>query len=170
MIYTTFLYFPIICNAVNLRLPKKNIKVLLFEELTKSPINSSQEIFEFLEVDSSFSPNTKKKENVSGVPKGIFGWYIMKLRYYNLMPDIQFSKYLPDFIIYFLFYGGTIILILLLANAYNSVIAAVALGILSLIPCIGILVLLGVNQQATRLLRSNGIKVGFMGANMGQFD
>ncbi len=79
--------------------PEENIKIILFEELTNSPTKVSQEIFQFLNIDSSFCPNTKKKENVSGVPKGIFGWAIMKLRYYNLMPDIQFSKYLPGFII-----------------------------------------------------------------------
>ena len=48
-------------------------------------------------------PETSQKANVSGTPKGMFGWLIMKLRYYNLIPNIQFSKYLPPFIIKFIF-------------------------------------------------------------------
>jgi hypothetical protein len=48
-------------------------------------------------------PDTSKKTNVSGIPKGIFGWLIMKLKYYNLIPNIQFSKYLPQFIIKIIF-------------------------------------------------------------------
>ena len=83
--------------------PKENIKVLLFEEIVKNPIETSQEIFEFLNIDSSFVPDTSKKANVSGTPKGMFGWLIMKLRYYSLIPNIQFSKYLPQFIIQLLF-------------------------------------------------------------------
>jgi len=83
--------------------PKENIKILLFEDLVKNPIETSQRIFEFLNVDNTFVPDTSKKANVSGTPKGIFGWLIMKLRYYNLIPNIQFSNYLPAFIIQFLF-------------------------------------------------------------------
>ena len=83
--------------------PKENIKVLLFEEVLKNPIKITQEIFEFLNVDSSFTPGTSKKANVSGTPKGLFGWFIMKLRYYNLIPNIQFSNYLPSFMIQFIF-------------------------------------------------------------------
>ena len=75
----------------------------MFEELVKNPIETSQEIFEFLNVDNTFIPDTSKKANVSGTPKGIFGWLIMKLRYYYLIPNIQFSNYLPAFIIQFLF-------------------------------------------------------------------
>jgi hypothetical protein len=59
--------------------------------------------------------------------------------------------------------------VLLAANAYNSVILGIVIGLFCLIPCFGILVLLGLNQQGTRLLRGNGIKVGFFGANPDQF-
>jgi len=83
--------------------PKENIKIFLFEDLIKNPIEISQKIFKFLNVDSAFIPDTSKKANVSGTPKGIFGWLIMKLRYYYLIPNIQFSNYLPAFIIRFLF-------------------------------------------------------------------
>jgi len=83
--------------------PKENIKVLLFEDLVINPIETTQEIFEFLNVDSSFVPDTSKKANVSGTPKGLFGWLIMKLRHYSLIPNIQFSNYLPLFMIQFIF-------------------------------------------------------------------
>ena len=83
--------------------PKENIKVLLFEEITNHPVATSQKIFEFLNIDSNFVPDTSTKVNVSGSPKGFFGWIIMKLRYYNLIPDVQFSKYLPKFIIKIIF-------------------------------------------------------------------
>mgnify|MGYP001306292632 CR=1 FL=1 len=83
--------------------PKENIKVLLFEDLVKNPIRITQEVFKFLNIDNSFIPDTSKKANVSGTPKGLFGLFIMKLRYYNLIPNIQFSNYLPGFIIQFIF-------------------------------------------------------------------
>ena len=83
--------------------PKENIKVLLFEDLVKDPIKTTQEIFKFLNIDNSFIPDTSKKANVSGTPKGLFGWLIMKLRYYNLIPNIQFSNYLSDLMIQFIF-------------------------------------------------------------------
>ena len=83
--------------------PKEKMKILLFEDVVKNPTHTTQEIFNFLNVDPDFTPDTSKKTNVSGTPKGIFGWLIMKLRFYDLLPNIQFSKYLPDFIITLLF-------------------------------------------------------------------
>ena len=83
--------------------PKDNIRILLFEDVIKNPILTTQEIFKFLNVDTNFTPETFRKMNVSGTPKGILGWIIMKLRFYNLLPNIQFNKYLPDFITSLLF-------------------------------------------------------------------
>jgi hypothetical protein len=82
---------------------KESIKVLLFEEVVKDPVRVSKEIFKFLEVDDNFIPNIKYKTNVSGTPKGLFGWIIKKLRFYNLIPNIQFSKFLPDFLLNMIF-------------------------------------------------------------------
>ena len=83
--------------------PKENIKVLLFEDIVKNPIKTTQKVFKFLNIDKSFIPDTSKKVNVSGNPKGLFGLFIIKLRYYNLIPNIQFSIYLAGFIIQFIF-------------------------------------------------------------------
>jgi hypothetical protein len=41
----------------------------------------------------------------------------------------------------------------------------ILLGILTLIPCIGLIVLLIVNGKATNILRENGVKVGLLGAD-----
>ena len=82
---------------------KENIKILLFEDLVKNPIKTTQEVFKFLNIDNSFIPDTSKKANISGTPNGLFGLLIMKLRYYNLIPNIQFSNFLPGFIIQFIF-------------------------------------------------------------------
>ena len=60
--------------------------------------------------------------------------------------------------------------ILLTANVYNSVILGIVLGIFLLVPCVNILILLAVSQRATMYLKEHGFKVGFLGANMSQFD
>jgi len=82
---------------------KENIKIILFDELKKNPVKTTQNVFRFLNVDDSFTPNTKKKANVSGVPKGLMGYFITKIRYYNLMPNIELSKYLNQHIINFIY-------------------------------------------------------------------
>jgi hypothetical protein len=61
--------------------------------------------------------------------------------------------------------AGTIFVFLLAMKVYN-VALGILLGILALIPCIGLLVLLMVNGKATAILKQNGIKVGLMGANL----
>jgi len=78
---------------------KEQIKVILFEDIIDNPQKITKEVFEFLGVDSSFAPNTSKKANVAGKPKGVAGWIVMKLRKNNLIPNIEFSKYLPEFIV-----------------------------------------------------------------------
>lgn len=63
---------------------------------------------------------------------------------------------------------GTIFVFLLAIKVY-SVGVGILLGILALVPCVGLLVLLLINGKATRILKQNGIKVGLLGANMSQF-
>jgi len=77
---------------------------------------------------------------------------------------------LPVYTYYLINIFAFIFIFLLVANVYDSVLIAVLLAILSIVPCVGILILLGANQQATRLLRGNGIKVGFWGAKLDQFN
>jgi hypothetical protein len=62
-----------------------------------------------------------------------------------------------------------LVYIVLLAVEVYNVAVGVLLGVLCFIPCVGLLILLMVNQKATKTLQQNGIKVGLMGANMSQF-
>jgi hypothetical protein len=45
------------------------IKIYLYEDLTKNSAGMLQDIFRFLEVDDSFSPDVSVKANISGVPR-----------------------------------------------------------------------------------------------------
>ena len=58
--------------------------------------------------------------------------------------------------------------IVLLARELMHVVPAVFCGMAMLIPCVSLLVLLVVNQQATAFLQSHGVSVGFMGVNPAQ--
>lgn len=57
-----------------------------------------------------------------------------------------------------------VVFVFRLAMRLYSTATGVICGILTLIPCIGLLVLLVVNGKATRVLQDHGIKVGFLGA------
>jgi len=46
----------------------EKVQIYLYDELVKNPIQLLIKIFEYLEVDSTFTPNLSKK-NISGVPK-----------------------------------------------------------------------------------------------------
>lgn len=49
-----------------------NVKVFLFDELVSNPISFIQSMYDFLEIDASYSPNIKAHYNVSGIPKNQF--------------------------------------------------------------------------------------------------
>lgn len=49
--------------------PQNQIKVFLFEDLKKDPLEVVTQLFEFLEVDSSFQPTMSYQMNPSGVPR-----------------------------------------------------------------------------------------------------
>jgi len=60
------------------------------------------------------------------------------------------------------------VFVFMLAIAIHNTGLGIVLGILTLIPCVGLIVLLIVNGQATSILRAHGIRVGLMGANTRQ--
>ena len=62
---------------------------------------------------------------------------------------------------------GTVFVFLLAIKVYSTGVG-VLLGVLTLVPCIGLIVLLVVNGKATGILKQNGIKVGLLGANLSQ--
>lgn len=49
--------------------PSKQIRIYLQEDLIQNPINTMQDIFDFLEVDKNFSPNFSRKFNQAYRPK-----------------------------------------------------------------------------------------------------
>lgn len=57
------------------------------------------------------------------------------------------------------------VFVFLLSTKVYGVALGIVLGLFSLIPCLGLLILLMVNSKATNVLKSNGIKVGFLGAD-----
>lgn len=83
--------------------PKENIKVYLFEDVVKNPKETLKDIFKFLNVDENIEIDVSKKSNVSGTPKGILGFTLKKMRYYNLMPKFAISDYLPTVMVNLLF-------------------------------------------------------------------
>lgn len=58
------------------------------------------------------------------------------------------------------------VFVFLLAIKINGPGVGILYGVLSLIPCIGLIILLVVNSQATTILKENGISVGLLGANI----
>ena len=61
--------------------------------------------------------------------------------------------------------ASTVFVFRLAMNVYSTGVGIV-LGILALVPCVGLLALLFVNGKATSVQRQNGIKVGLLGANL----
>jgi len=55
---------------------------------------------------------------------------------------------------------------ILLAMKTNGTGLGIILGVLCLVPILGLLILLLVNQKATTVLQLNGIKVGLLGADL----
>jgi hypothetical protein len=66
-----------------------------------------------------------------------------------------------------LFIAGAVFVFLLAMICYGTSTGVVA-GIGALIPYIGIIVLLIVNNSATKLLKKEGIRVGLLGADLSQ--
>jgi hypothetical protein len=64
--------------------------------------------------------------------------------------------------------ASAVFVILLAIKVYNLALGIV-LGLLSILPCIGLIVLLVVNGKATRILQSNGYRVGLLGADLSKF-
>ena len=84
--------------------PSEKIKVYLFEDIIKNPRETLKDIFKFLEVDENVEIDTSNKSNVSGTPKGILGFILKKMRFYNLMlQSLLFLNYLPSSIVHFIF-------------------------------------------------------------------
>ena len=61
------------------------------------------------------------------------------------------------------------VFVFMLALKVYGVAMGILLGVLTMIPCIGLITLLIINQKATGLLTEHGYRVGFMGADLARF-
>ena len=64
---------------------------------------------------------------------------------------------------------GTVFVFLLSTKVFG-VALGILLGVLTILPCIGLLVLLIINGKATTVLQQNGHRVGLLGAKLSEFD
>ena len=60
------------------------------------------------------------------------------------------------------------VFVFLLAIKTSGVGSGILLGIGTFFPCLGLIVLLVINGKATSILKANGIRVGFLGANLSE--
>jgi hypothetical protein len=65
--------------------------------------------------------------------------------------------------------AGLVFVFLLSTKVYGIPIG-ILLGILTIVPCLGLLVLLIINGKATTVLRQNGHRVGLLGAKLSEFE
>ena len=61
--------------------------------------------------------------------------------------------------------AGAVLVVMMSIKVYEQLWVGILLGLLTMVPCIGLLFLLVVNQKATKVLRANGVRVGLLGGN-----
>jgi hypothetical protein len=83
-----------------------------------------------------------------------------------LPPEIQLLGRLGLFVYILAVVVTAIVFVFLLALKLYSTGIGVLLGFLTLLPCIGLIVLLILNSKATSLLQKHNVRVGLFGANM----
>jgi hypothetical protein len=64
---------------------------------------------------------------------------------------------------------GLVFVVLLSVKVYPVAIGII-LGVLTVVPCLGLMVLVIINAQATAVLRRNGYRVGLLGARLSEID
>ncbi len=60
---------------------------------------------------------------------------------------------------------ATVFVFMLATKLYGQS-TGIVYGVLTLIPCVGLIVLLIINQKATTVLKENGVRVGLLGAKL----
>lgn len=87
---------------------------------------------------------------------------------FNVLPQIVVPTVLVlvgMYALVFLVLALQVTAVVRLASILQGTGAAILYGLLMFLPCISLIALLVINQQATRLLQQNGIRVGLMGAD-----
>ena len=69
--------------------PKKQVYVLLLEDLKENPISTIQQLYSFLEVDSSFTPNDLNVYNAKKVPKSVKLQFFAKQRLHKYLLKLR---------------------------------------------------------------------------------
>jgi hypothetical protein len=64
---------------------------------------------------------------------------------------------------------ATLVSVVLFALSLGSTLLAILMGLVAIVPCLSLLCLLIVNQRANAIFERHGVKVGFLGADPGQF-
>lgn len=100
------------------------------------------------------------------------GVIICLLAYFVLLLALTFAPHGIELAIG-IFYLATalaaIVFVFLLAIKVYRLPLGILLGMLTLIPCLGLVALVIMNSKATEILRANGFEVGLLGANLSEF-
>lgn len=73
--------------------PREQLKIYLYEDLRSDPLGVLQDLFRFLGVDDTFTPDASIKYNVSGIPKNEnLHLFLQKLR--QVRPTVE--RFLPE--------------------------------------------------------------------------
>ena len=97
-----------------------------------------------------------------GILLCILAYLLLVVLQFALPPDVRFFLLLAAAA---LTITATVFVFLLATKVYSTGLG-ILLAILTLIPCIGLIVLLIINGKATAVLKAQGIRVGLLGANM----
>jgi hypothetical protein len=65
-------------------------------------------------------------------------------------------------------FTGAVFTFLLAIKVYQTAVG-ILMGLLTLVPCVGLLALLLINGKATNVLQANGYRVGLFGASLSEF-
>ena len=112
---------------------------------------------------------TPKLQSIVVLHKVISIWIVFYILTYliGLLSQLVFPPELAQLIMFSLLVLGFIgsILVFRLASKLGGVVIGIAYGIVSLIPCLGLICLFVINGQAMAYLRENGISTGFGNEN-----
>jgi hypothetical protein len=72
--------------------PEKQIRIFLFEDLIKNPVNMTQGIYHFLEVDSKFIPKNTKIYNQQKTPRFVRLQFFCKQKLPKYLNKLRFPK------------------------------------------------------------------------------
>ena len=73
--------------------PEKQVRIFLFEDLINNPILLTQQIYDFLDVNSDFLPETSKKYNTRKTPQFVSLQFFCKQKLPVYLRKIRLSKY-----------------------------------------------------------------------------